>query len=269
MCGLFGVVFQNPPKRAHRLRSIRLFNSLAVCSVTRGGDATGVAVVQRSGDTPLYKNTVAAPIIVDTKRWKRLLDKVDDDTAMLMGHTRFGTHGENTPGNAHPFAFTHPTYGDLVGTHNGMIYNHDELLATEAKYESDSANLFFALASLPENEFTKILSRAWGSYALVFRQEDHVYFVRNSGSPLYICRAPELGVMLYASEPGILRNAAKAHSVKLTRPAEINANRLYAINLHTYKERVIDFTPDEEALSVEQMLLPMQKKRKAMKWSVT
>lgn len=63
----------------------------------------------------------------------------------LIGHTRKSTTGAITIENAHPFV-----YGDIVGAHNGIIHNHDDLnKAREAagfkKFEVDSQHIFAAL----------------------------------------------------------------------------------------------------------------------------
>lgn len=71
----------------------------------------------------------------------RLMAKHDS----LIGHTRKSTTGASTIENAHPFV-----YGDIVGAHNGIVHNHDELnKAREAagfkKFEVDSQHIFAAL----------------------------------------------------------------------------------------------------------------------------
>jgi hypothetical protein len=49
----------------------------------------------------------------------------------FFGHTRKKTTGDVVAENSHPF-----TIGELVGCHNGMVYNHSEL---NAKYQRDFA----------------------------------------------------------------------------------------------------------------------------------
>ena len=40
----------------------------------------------------------------------------------MLGHTRFATEGAIVKSNAHPFRV-----GDVVGTHNGCVYNVKEM----------------------------------------------------------------------------------------------------------------------------------------------
>lgn len=59
-------------------------------------------------------------------------------------HTRHATSGRVIAENAHPFAI-----GDIVGAHNGMIYNHFELQKDHARFASapvDSMHIFCHIA---------------------------------------------------------------------------------------------------------------------------
>lgn len=62
---------------------------------------------------------------------------------LFLGHTRASTTGEITLKNAHPFRIN-----DIIGAHNGIIYNHDEL---NTKYKGrhaavDSKHIFHHLS---------------------------------------------------------------------------------------------------------------------------
>ena len=61
--------------------------------------------------------------LVYEKPFQELLGQVDNETTILMGHTRWRTRGnEFSNRNNHPIRA-----GIVIGTHNGTIYNADYL----------------------------------------------------------------------------------------------------------------------------------------------
>ena len=265
MCGLFGVLTY-PGSVPERTQLIRMFNALAVHSIARGRHASGMAVVDRTqGLTTIVKDNVPANIMVDTEAWKTALNQVTPETAALLGHTRHATHGANTPGNAHPFVFDHEKLGALVGTHNGVIFNHDELSDTPARFESDSANLFDTLSSCVDPiHMVRLLENVLGTYALVFHRGDTLYFVRN-GSPLWISKmwVGDVGVLLYASTPEFLRRVASSFYVRHTVPVVLNDNQLYVVNVHTLEEVRFPYTPRTDLVSLKSIFTRKQPRLRA------
>ena len=101
MCGIFGLIYHGTGRTREQVNaSADLFTTLAVQSAERGVDATGLARVDSDGYMALYKNCLPSYEVVNFKRWWRPLLNISPSTVAVLGHTRYGTHGDNTQDNA-------------------------------------------------------------------------------------------------------------------------------------------------------------------------
>lgn len=133
MCGLFG--WQLSPEAMREGDPLVLATVLAFNSERRGDDSWGVAM-RNPAQVPavtLLKN------IGSIKKTCRVPHIV---ASQVLGHTRKMTTGAVSLRNAHPFAF-----GNIVGAHNGWLYEHHKL-NTKHKRECqvDSEHIFMHLA---------------------------------------------------------------------------------------------------------------------------
>lgn len=232
MCGVFGAILY-PGKSfngRHRDKLRVLINALAVSSASRGEDASGIAVVNRLGTIEHYKDAIPSYELVARRAWKRLIRNSchPADTFALIGHTRYGTHGKNSRANAHPFIMTDEKRGSLVGTHNGVVDNHDTLV-TEV-HSVDSANVFRRLSQESLDDWKTTLGLLEGRFALVYSRGGYVYMARNSGSPCYIGWCPELSAVVYASTKTILLSSAALADIVLETVHEIATRNIYVFN---------------------------------------
>lgn len=125
MCGLAGVLIGDKPNRSKiEIKAIaRIFTEVLMLSERRGPHATGVALVSGSGNYYVSKAPTPASRFVESKSYKTVLGKLDENTTLLMGHTRWPTKGSHL-NNAN----NHPLVGGTraracVLSHNGHIAN--------------------------------------------------------------------------------------------------------------------------------------------------
>ena len=190
MCGIAGYSLDAHTGVDRTLVAQALLAAIA----ERGADAVGYAY-RRPGET--------YPTVVKQRTpASKLLDRVavPHDATQLLVHVRDYTKGHpSIAANNHPVR-----HGPVVGIHNGIIVNDDELLApfrcarSEPRMTVDSEAIF-ALAAHSGNEPASLeplrgaLATAW----IDERATDTVFAARGTGRPLWLGEGA--GTVLFAS----------------------------------------------------------------------
>ena len=215
MCGLVGTLLSSRQRSGDELRMIwDLFTRLLVGSEHRGPHATGAALINAGGDYYVSKAPVPASEFAQSREYRLVVDRLDCDTTLLMGHTRWPTRGSHLDN-----ANNHPLVGDGEGpciiAHNGHISNHDSLsrlmnLKREAEVDSEIilrlAEKNAVASGIDPLGFAQDISRCRGRLsAVVISTGDptRVLLIRGN-QPLEARYHEARGLIAYASEPEIL-----------------------------------------------------------------
>jgi glucosamine 6-phosphate synthetase-like amidotransferase/phosphosugar isomerase protein len=179
MCGIAGYSLRSRSSIGRTLAAQALLAAIA----ERGADAVGYAY-RGPGDT-------YATVVKQRTPASQLLERVSvpDGANQLLVHVRDYTKGRpSIAANNHPVR-----HGPVVGIHNGIILNDDELLAphscsrAEPRMTVDSEAIF-ALAAHSRNDAHALehLRGAMATSWLDERERGVVFLARGSGRPLWV-----------------------------------------------------------------------------------
>jgi glutamine phosphoribosylpyrophosphate amidotransferase len=240
MCGIAGYSLRPSSELERTLAAQALLAAIA----ERGADAVGYAY---RGPTDTY-----ATVVKQRTPASQLLDRVSvpQQASQLLVHVRDYTKGHpSIAANNHPVR-----HGPVVGIHNGIITNDDELLAphscarAEPRMTVDSEAIF-AIAAHSRND-ARALEHLRGAMATSWldeREPGVVFVARGSGRPLWIGQARQ-GVF-FASTRVALEVLETYLPVKL-RKRELREGMLLKLKdgAIVRKER---FRPDLEYVEVD------------------
>jgi glucosamine 6-phosphate synthetase-like amidotransferase/phosphosugar isomerase protein len=184
MCGIAGYSLSAPCGVDRTLAAQALLAGIA----ERGADAVGYAY-RRPGDTPATVTKQRTPA-------SHLLERISvpRSATELLVHVRDYTKGHpSIAANNHPVR-----HGPVIGIHNGIIVNDDELLApfdcarAEPRMTVDSEAIF-ALAAHSAND-PRAFEALVGSMASAWldeREPGAVFLARGIGRPLWLGQGRE------------------------------------------------------------------------------
>src|SRR5213078_3990113 len=240
MCGIAGYSLRSRSNIDRTLAAQALLAAIA----ERGADAVGYAY--RAPDVAY------ATVVKQRTPASKLLERVSvpADANQLLVHVRDYTKGHpSIAANNHPVR-----HGPVVGIHNGIITNDDELLAPHscARAEPEmtvDSEAIFALAAHSRND-ARALERLRGAMATAWidaREQDTIFLARGAGRPMWLGEGRES--VFFASTEGALEVVERYCELKL-RKREVKPGTLLAVRdgLVARRER---FRPDLEYVEAD------------------
>ena len=234
MCGIAGYSL-NASSRVDRTLAAQ---ALLAAIAERGADAAGYAYRTPVGGVELYKQRSGASALLE-----RI--SVPQDATQLLLHVRDYTKGHPTiAANNHPIR-----HGAVVGVHNGIIVNDDELMdrhgferaAPEMTVDSEA---IFALAEAHDGR-PEALEELRGSMATAWldeRRAGTLFLARGVGRPLWIGLGRD--EVLFASTKAALEVAERYLRLKL-RKQELDEGTLVVLADGEVREKS-RFRPDRD-----------------------
>src|SRR3989441_5729750 len=176
LCGIAGYSLDRDSRVERTVAARALLAGIA----ERGADAVGYAYRGRGSAVTVHKQRSGATALLERIR-------VPQQATQLLAHVRDYTKGHpSLVANNHPIR-----HGAVVGVHNGIIQNDDELFArhqierAEAGMTVDS-EIIFALAEVSRGRTAAALAQLYGSMATAWLDEGRPELVvaRGLGRPL-------------------------------------------------------------------------------------
>jgi glucosamine 6-phosphate synthetase-like amidotransferase/phosphosugar isomerase protein len=226
MCGIAGYSLSASSTVERTLAAQALLAGIA----ERGADAVGYAYCGPGLPLEIHKQRSGASALLD-----QIAIPVDATKALV--HVRDYTKGHpRIEANNHPIR-----HGAVVGVHNGIIFNDDELMLehgferAEPQMTVDSEAIF-AIAEASDGA-AKALEQLRGSMATAWldeRRSDELYLARGVGRPLWMGAGRE--ELFFASTKAALEVVERYLGVKL-RKREIAEGTLVRVEAGTVSGR--------------------------------
>lgn len=264
MCSIHGIGFQ----KGHTVRNEnvvrKILTKLLINGMQRGRTATGVCYTTNKNIT-VIKDKVEAEEFVKADFYRDSLKKCmhlkDDDCSdqilSIIGHCRQKTKGtEQNNNNNHPII-----YKNVIGVHNGIISNDDlqfekfkPLFKRNAQVDSE---IIFALVnhfsttleSIPKG-IQEACNHLSGGYAcaMVHKFQPHILWLFRANSPCTIYHYKESGIIIFASLPSYITNAAYKYSLGDYTEIPINTYEGIGIDLYRNKYQRFDLNRSINAI---------------------
>jgi glucosamine 6-phosphate synthetase-like amidotransferase/phosphosugar isomerase protein len=217
MCGIAGYSVSTASRADRTLTAQALFAAIA----ERGSDAVGYAY-RSNGEVVVHKQRTGASALLDAVA-------IPEEATQALLHVRDYTKGHpSLAANNHPIR-----HGAVVGVHNGIIANDEEILAAHAFARAEpgmtvDSEAIFALveegSSRPEalEELHGSMAAAW----LDERDAEVLHLARGIGRPLWIGEGR--GELFFASTRDALDLVERYAEVRL-RKREIGEGTLLTV----------------------------------------
>lgn len=254
MCGIFGLAVNKNFYEKYPSKILEITNNLFLFSQTRGSEAAGIAI-NNAIQINLLKQASSPKEFIKERRYKKLFEKTLETYSgefkkqslsqhlSLIGHSRLVTNGEQCEEeNNQPF-----TSDGIVGVHNGIITNEEEILNKnnsifkESSLDSEILFKLFNKNFIEEKNIFKSIDktiqaiRGSLSVAYFYEEGSNLILTTNTGSIFYVMNDD---LFLFASERFILGKLLKKNKdIKITKLdiSQLKVNTALKFDLKTFK----------------------------------
>tara|TARA_Y100001935_G_scaffold253199_1_gene258808 strand:+ start:37661 stop:39688 length:2028 start_codon:yes stop_codon:yes gene_type:complete len=224
MCGIFGVIANDNSQLSDSKLAYAIYE-LSKKSESRGKDSSGISILNnKKNELNVFKGPIPASELIRNQEIKESINDgfQNNSTRLVFGHSRLVTNGSQLrSSNNQPVI-----KNSLVGIHNGIIVNHDDLWKKnkniKKEYDIDTEVLLSIIGhevaknkdSL-ENILTNSINEVFGTVAMAifFKDLNKFAISTNNGSLYKISKENQL--LIFASEENILDEVSK--KIKLNR----------------------------------------------------
>jgi glucosamine--fructose-6-phosphate aminotransferase (isomerizing) len=205
LCGIAGYSLDRDSRVERTVAARALLAGIA----ERGADAVGYAYRGRGSAVTIHKQRSGATALLERIR-------VPQQATQLLAHVRDYTKGHpSLAANNHPIR-----HGAVVGVHNGIIGNDDELFSRHQIERAEpgmtvDSEIIFALAERSRGRTAGVLEQLVGSMATAWLDEarPELLLARGMGRPLWT--GTTSGAFFFASTRLALELAARYASLEL------------------------------------------------------
>ena len=234
MCGLAGIILKEKKRDNAILEEVaNSFVGMLKEADTRGGHATGFALIDKYGDYIICKRPKDAYNFFIDEEVVDNIDLIYDGITCMMGHTRYATLGKpEINKNNHPIRT-----GNTIGTHNGSISNHKELftkynMERHAQVDSEAIFRLYETSKSVSDFINNRLPKVSGRVAIVWsdlERPEYVYMIK-ANNPLQLAYIRDIDALVYGSTENIIKAGFKNYS-----KINIDKNTMVRINTKTLK----------------------------------